>query len=117
MRPENMLIFFEAIHLYISLSILVLVLTGLWIQGSSHFHLFFCCVFGIYLIGVVSVVIFPIHIPDRGIALSHELQLNLMPFNFGRCDFLFLCIRNIYENILLTIPFGFGISFITKIKP
>ena len=43
--------------------------------------------------------------------------MNLVPFSFGACDPLILCLRNIYENILLTIPFGFGISFISKIKP
>lgn len=111
-----MLIFFEAIHLYILLAILVIVLIYLRIQGRRLFHLFFCAVFGIYLIGVVSVVIFPIHIPQNDMALGRELPLNFVPFDFGRCDFLSLCIRNIYENILLTMPFGFGISFITKIK-
>lgn len=111
-----MLWFFEAIHFYISLAILAIALTILWIQGRNLSYLFFCAVFGIYLIGVVSVVVFPIYIPETNIEFS-KLQLNLVPFNFGGCDFLFLCIRNIYENILLTIPFGFGISFITRIRP
>lgn len=111
-----MLISFEPIHLYVSISVLVIVLMVLWALGRSLSYLFFCVIFGVYLIGVVSVVIFPIHVPDRGMELSRELQLNLKLFNFGRCDFLFLCIRNIYENVLLTIPFGFGINFISKIK-
>ena len=109
-----MLIFFEATQLYISLAILAITLIGLWMWGKGLIYLFFCMVFGIYLIGVVSAVIFPIHIPEASIPLRFKLQLNLIPFNFGSCDF--HCLRNIYENILLTIPFGFGISFITKIK-
>ena len=111
-----MLIFFDAIHLAISLAILIVTLIGLWIQGRSLFHLFFCAVFGIYFIGVASVVIFPIHIPENDLPFHYKLQLNLSPFNFGSCDFLFLCLRNIYLNILLTMPFGFGISFIIKFK-
>src|SRR5687767_10950865 len=63
----------------------------------------------------MSVVVFPIQIAERSMEFNSELQLNLVPFNFGRCDFLLICLRNIYENILLTIPFGFGISFIAKI--
>src|SRR5688500_10296850 len=111
-----MLLFFEVNHLYISLAVLGVALLGLWVQGRSLPYLVFCAVFGIYLIGVVSVVVFPIHIPEADIGFNPELRLNLVPFNFGTCDFLFLCLRNIYENILLTVPFGFGISFIARLK-
>ena len=111
-----MLIFFEAIHFYISLAALAIVLIGLWMLGRSHSYLFFCAVFGIYFIGVVSVVVFPVYIPQSSVELNRGVQLNLVPFQFGRCDFLFLCLRNIYENILLTVPFGFGISLIARLK-
>ena len=112
-----MLISFEAIHLYVSLAILAIALIVLWVQGKSLSYLLFCAVFGIYLIGVVSVVVFPLHVPDGDLYSAFSLQVNLVPFNFGSCDHHILCLRNVYENILLTIPFGFGVSFIANIKP
>ncbi|MEP7136210.1 MAG: VanZ family protein [Chloroflexota bacterium] len=69
------------------------------------------------MIGVVSLVAFPfpIDIPTS----NFKPDINLSPFNFGYCDsrMLLLCFQNLYENILLTIPFGWGISFIARIKP
>lgn len=112
-----MLMSFDATHLYISLTVLAVVLIVLWMQKRSLSYIFFCAIFGIYLVGVISVVVFPIHIPEMGMEFNRRLQVNLVPFNFGRCGFLYLCIRNIYENILLTIPFGFGVSFIARLKP
>lgn len=109
-----MLLSFEPIHLYISLAVLAAALTGLWVLGKDLSYLFFFAIFGIYLIGVVSVVIFPIYIPERGTEAIGGLQFNLTPFYFDKCDF--LCLRLIYENILLTIPFGFGIHFISRVK-
>jgi len=43
-------------------------------------------------------------------------SINLIPFNFGDCSILDLCVRSIIENIILTIPFSFGINFLVKIK-
>ena len=110
-----MLMSFEVTHLYTTLAILAVILIGLWAIKRSFSYLLFCAIFGIYLIGVASVVIFPIHIPDGNNGHALHLQLNHIPFYFGECDFLFLCLRNIYENILLTVPFGFGISFVARV--
>jgi glycopeptide antibiotics resistance protein len=112
-----MLLSFEASHLYLSLAVLGVTLIVLWVIKRSFSYLFFCAIFGIYLIGVVSVVVFPVHIPSGNTEYAFRLQFNLIPLYFGRCDFLFLCLRNIYENILLTIPFGFGVNFVDRVKP
>jgi glycopeptide antibiotics resistance protein len=40
--------------------------------------------------------------------------VNFIPFYFGTCEIAALCIYNIVGNILLTMPFGFGISFIVQ---
>lgn len=111
-----MLLSFEAVHLYISLAVLAVILIGLWRKKRNFSYLLFCAIFGIYLIGVMSVIIFPIYIPGGTNKNILHLSFNLVPFYFGICDFLFLCFRNIYENILLTVPFGFGISFIASVK-
>ena len=68
------------------------------------------------MMGVVSVVVFPF--PINMSNANFKPDINLIPFDFGYCDprVLSLCIRNLYENILLTIPFGFGISFIVRVK-
>jgi glycopeptide antibiotics resistance protein len=112
-----MLIDFDSSHLLICLLALAITLIVLWNQKKSFSYLFFLSAFWLYLIGVVSVVVFPIHIPDDKLYPNISLQMNLVPFDFGACDPPILCVKNIYENILLTIPFGFGISFISKIRP
>jgi len=66
------------------------------------------------MIGVISVVVFPF--PVGVTAPNFKPSINLIPLRFGDCSFAMLCVRNIYENILLTMPFGFGINFITRIK-
>ncbi len=110
-----MMIDFNNTHLLIGVVALVVALIILWRQNKSFSYLFFFSVFWIYLMGVVSVVAFPFPIgypnPD------FKPSVNFIPLNFGDCSYLILCLRNIYENILLTIPFGFGISFIARINP
>lgn len=99
------------------LAVLIIILIVLRRKGKSLFYLFFFSLFGLYLIQLISLVIFPfpIDIPYE----NFKPNLNLVPFNFGYCDprGIELCFRQIYENILLTIPFGFGINFIVRIKP
>jgi len=110
-----MMVYFTAAHLFIGLSALFIALIVLWRQQKSFSCLFFFSVFWMYMMGVISVVAFPFPV---GITNPNfKPSINLIPLNFGDCSFLILCIRNIYENILLTIPFGFGISFIIQIKP
>lgn len=113
----GMFVYFYPTGFYLSLIILVLVLVILRLQGKSIFHIIFSAVFGIYIIGAISVAIFPFVVdysnPD------FRLSLNFIPFNFGSCfDYLPQnCVKDIFNNVFLTIPFGFGIHFITLIKP
>lgn len=112
-----MLMFMDLNAFYIAFVVLALVLIGVWLKNKDPFQVFFVFVFGVYIINVVSVVVFPFPI---GYDVSDfKLNINLIPFDFGYCDAfsLELCIREIYQNILLTIPFGFGINFIARIKP
>ena len=112
-----MMVYFTTVHLFIGSVALFIVLIVLWKQKKSFSYMFFLLIFWIYMMGVVSVIVFPfpIGIPNA----NFKPDINLVPFDFGCCDprMLSLCIRNLYENILLTIPFGFGISFIARIKP
>lgn len=110
---------FDWIHIYVGLFLLGVALVFLWRKNKSISYLFFFAVFWIYMMAVVSVIIFPFYVPENFSEFSGELDINLVPFDFGSCfDYLpALCFRSIYENILLTIPFGFGISFIVRINP
>jgi glycopeptide antibiotics resistance protein len=53
--------------------------------------------------------------PDNPRVLPH---INLIPFYYKVCSTLFkYCIIEIVGNVVLTIPFGFGINFLGQVKP
>ena len=108
---------FSYLHLLIGLAVLAVLLIRFAHQGRGFWYLFSFSVFWVYLLFLVSVIVFPIvPLPDE-IRGTFKPRLNLVPFYFGTCYLLRLCLLNIVGNILLTIPFGFGISFITPLKP
>lgn len=85
--------------------------------------------FWIYLLSLVSVTIFPIPLDlgDAGFKFDNILEqiahmqrfhgINLIPLYFGACwELPRPCAIGIYQNILMTAPFGFGISFIARLK-
>lgn len=95
-------------------------------RGKSPGYIFFSSIFGIYLLALVRVTIFPIPPNDwNGFSNFQEFiaqiqkvhALNLIPVYFGSCwELPRPCRLGIYQNILMTMPFGFGISFITRIR-
>jgi glycopeptide antibiotics resistance protein len=104
------------------LGILIIILILLW-RMCRQAYLFCFSIFWLYLLFIVSLTIFPIPLPETiGIRspVKHILShVNLVPFSFGG---LFdshpnLIIQEIFGNILLTVPFGFGISFLARFKP
>lgn len=111
-----MLIEFGWTEICVGLLLLALTLIVLWKRNKSPSYLLFFAIFWIYLMGVVSVVAFPFPAPGSYVLTHFKPNINLMPFRFGSCEFEDLCIRGIYQNILLTIPFGFGINFVARIK-
>lgn len=112
-----MLVSMDLNAFYIAFAILALVLIGIWLKNKDSFQVFFVFVFGIYIINVVNVVVFPF--PIEYDISNFKPNINLIPFDFSHCDprGLELCIREIYQNILLTIPFGFGVNFVARVKP
>jgi glycopeptide antibiotics resistance protein len=111
------LITFDKLDLLIGLSILVCLLFVLWRQRRSLPYLILFSIFWLYLLVVASNVIFPIVIKLGGSQPSIFPNMNLVPFYFGGCSIPFSCARDVILNILLTIPFGFGISFLVPVKP
>ncbi|HSL46754.1 MAG TPA: VanZ family protein [Anaerolineales bacterium] len=101
-------------HLLFGIAILAVILIHLRKQNRSFWYLLFFSVFWIYLLFVASVIVFPI----APLSKEHLFRpnLNLIPFYFGTCDMLWLCLQNVMGNIFLTMPFGFGISFVSRVK-
>ncbi len=111
--------------LLIGCAILVVLLTLLWQHKRGPSHLFFFAVFWIYLLAVVNLTLFPLPLPGRmdgGWARQSATfilsRVNLAPFYFG--DLFFLRPKIVFfqlaGNVLLTVPFGFGISFVLGLK-
>jgi len=107
---------FSYLHLFFGIAMLLFILVFLGKQKHSLWYLLFFSVFWAYLLFVFSVIVFPI-VPSAGMARdAFRLSVNLIPFYFGPCYMPEHCIRNIVENILLTVPFGLGISFIARLR-
>lgn len=105
-----------------SLGILIILLILLW-RKRIPAYLFCFAVFWLYLLFVVNVTIFPMPLPEAMAPRSQVTYIlshvNLVPFYFGD---LFNAHPNviffeIFGNILLTAPFGFGIPFLAPFKP
>lgn len=112
-----MLIHFEYTHLLALLFILVITLAIVWMKTKSPAYLFFCALFGVYLIGAISVTVFPFFIGEAN--QDFLRNLNLVPFDFGSClqGMPGYCVETVFKNILLTVPFGLLVPFIFRIKP
>jgi glycopeptide antibiotics resistance protein len=89
--------------------------------------------FGLYLLALANLVIFPVYLPQPWPAYASWQDLwftlrqdsNLVPFYYGhmladvsagRLAAVFL-LREIVGNFLLTLPFGLGISLLVPMRP
>jgi len=112
------MIAFGGKDLLIGIAILCILLAVLWWQKRSLSYLIFFSMFWVYLLAVVSVIVFPIVINIESSDTPFAPRINFIPFSFGNCFMLVnLCVRSMIANIVLTLPFGFGINFLVKIKP
>jgi len=108
--------------LLVGLSVLALFLL-IRCRIKHHWRdLLYCAIFGLYLLGVINLTLFPIPI---GVGWESRTpvpfilsRVNLVPFRFGDL-FDFPPIYAIHElggNLLLTLPFGFLVPLLTQIK-
>lgn len=112
-----MMIEFTSLDLLLGIAILAILIVILWHKKKSFSYLFFFSVFWIYLLYVVSVIVFPFPMIKFSAGETFKPSINLIPFYFGSCGELpNACFMNIFGNTLLTIPFGFGINFITRLR-
>jgi len=107
--------------------ILLVILLFLLRRGGSRFsYLFLFSLFWLYLLGVVAATLFPMPLPflaggqvDRSSAGYILSQINLAPFDYSQFRYespRYIFAREILANILLTLPFGFGISFVASVR-
>jgi glycopeptide antibiotics resistance protein len=123
-----MILYFNALTSLVGILILIVFLIILRYRGRDLSYLFCFSVFWIYLLLVLAVTVFPVPLPaDLRIVMTGEhvtrtlSRVNLIPFkylnSFNLCFFNpYLVFREIVQNILLTIPLGFGIQFLTPFK-
>ncbi|MBI2758633.1 MAG: VanZ family protein [Chloroflexi bacterium] len=118
------MLYFTPFPLLAGLATLAVLLSILWHQKRSLAYLFFFSAFWLYLLILISVTLFPIPIPEAGIFLTKQQltfvfsHVNFVPFKYLSDPYANPCVvfLEIVQNILLTIPFGFGVSFIAQFK-
>jgi glycopeptide antibiotics resistance protein len=111
------LIRFDESDFLVGIGILCGLLLVLWWRKRSLSYILFFSIFWVYLLVVVKTVIFPIAVNTDYSSPGIMPKINLIPFYIRYCSVLRLCIIEIAGNIILTIPFGFGINFLAKVKP
>ena len=117
-----MLLAFEGFAVVVGIPGLVVLLAILWRQKRSPAYLLCFSIFWVYLLIVAGVTIFPVPLSGALVGrqpAAHILsRVNLVPFEFGKLFDLHsnVIFRELIGNILLTVPFGFGISFIAWVR-
>ena len=109
--------------LLIGVVMLAILLAILWRRKRSPSHLFCFSVFWAYLLLVLRETLFPIPflggmdgmrtMQQATFVLSH---VNFLPFKYFAFHNKYVVFREIALNILLTLPLGFGVSFIARLK-
>lgn len=103
-----------------SLIILAVILLVLWRKKYSLYHLLSIAIFGVYVVIALQVILFPIHVREPFIELMRrpEFQsINLIPFRLNLDQGInHLVARELFLNILLTVPFGFGAMFLKRVS-
>jgi glycopeptide antibiotics resistance protein len=114
---DHLSINFDGHDYLIGIGILVVLLPILWWRKRNPSTILFFSIFWVYLLVVVQAVLFPIVIDTTYSGGIFTPSLNIIPFYFGPCQMPELCVRSVIDNIILTIPFGFGINFLVRVKP
>jgi glycopeptide antibiotics resistance protein len=103
----------------VAVTILVAILAAQWRRQRSLSYLICCAGFGIYGLAVLHITLFPIRILDGEIYYSGARfvqGINLIPFNFDLSFIPHIVLYQIAQNVLLTIPLGFGVNFVAPIR-
>jgi glycopeptide antibiotics resistance protein len=101
----------------IGILMLIVVLVILWRQKKKWSYLFFFSIFWVYAMSSLDKVFFPIQINGEYVDALRQIpltsQINLVPIYVGPYGLNFM---GMIYNVLLTVPFGFGLNFISWVK-
>lgn len=105
----------------IGLVLLIVPIAILLHKKRSLYYIFCVSIFGIYLLYAIQQIFFPIEINgDYSEYMRHETSfmssVNFIPFYFGPFGTLEGSLKTIVLNIILTVPFGFGINFVAPVR-
>ena len=100
--------------------VLIIILPILQRKKENIYYLFFFTLFWVYAMCGVDKVFFPIEISGDFVNSMRSRDIlstiNLVPFDFGQYGLSFQVIKSFVYNIILTIPFGFGINFLHAMR-
>ncbi|MBA3872964.1 MAG: VanZ family protein [Anaerolineae bacterium] len=109
---------FTVLPLFVLIFVVLLII--LWWCKHSFSYLLCFTVFSIYLAFAIDKTFFPIRLSEYYAETFRQVQftyfINLIPFYFGTYGTLESSLTTLLLNVLLTMPFGFGISFLTHIR-
>jgi len=99
---------------------LLTLLIVLWRRKQGWGYLLCFAFFGVYLICALDKVFFPIDISGTYANVMRNMpinsNINLKPFYFGTYGLTGTGLAGLLNNILLTIPLGFGLSYVARVK-
>ncbi len=105
----------------IGIIVLFLFLFVLWKRKRNFYFLLFFSIFWVYIMYGFDKVFFPIDISGPFVDQMRlhtpiMARVNIVPFHFGQYGFTMQGLISGLYNIVLTIPFGFGLNFISRVK-
>ena len=104
----------------IGILISVIILVALSRRTRNLSFLFFLSIFEAYVLLAIDKIFFPIEINGLYVDVMRNeplmSQINLIPFYFDQYGLTPASFWGIVNNIILTMPFGFGLNFITHLR-
>jgi len=104
----------------IGIIILLISLIILWKRKHSFSYFFFFLLFWVYLMFSIEKVFFPLEISgpfvDEMKQVSISSLINFTPFFLDFSSVKIGEVKLFLYNIILTIPFGFGLNFLTRVR-
>ena len=100
--------------------ILIVVLAILWRRQHSVSYLVFFSIFWVYVMVGLDKAFFPIQINGLYVDVMRQAplmsQVNLVPLYFSKYGLSVAGYFGLLDNILLTVPFGFGLNFLSRLR-
>jgi glycopeptide antibiotics resistance protein len=96
------------------------VLTVLWRRKHSLPYLIFFSIFWVYILFGLDKTFFPLQLNGNFVDVMRQAplfsQVNLVPFYFSKYGLSLAGYIVILDNILLTVPCGFGLNFLRQLR-